>query len=411
MRDVSGNPGLHLHTSNRLELLADALADFLQTPLSNPFRPEIVVVQSFGMERWLTQQLALRQGICANIAFKFPQRFVSEILDKVLPDRAAARFFTRENLTWRIMHLLPQLVGGPEFAELRRYLAQPRPELRLFQLAEKIADAFDQYLVFRPRMILDWEKSGEKDWQAILWRELTAAAPGLHPPALAEEFRASLGKDQLRLPERVSFFGISSLPEFYIQFLGELAEHTGIHLLVVRPTPHWWSDTRSEREELRARRRAPATAQLDLQFERGNPLLASVGKLGREFLDAVTALDPAEEHERFDAPAGETMLAQIQRDIFQLHDPTGGQKRAAAETDRSLQFHSCHSPMREMEVLHDQLLALFQEQPDLKPHEIVVMAPDISVYAPFIEAVFATAPEELRFLSASPTAGRGRRTA
>ena len=52
--------------------------------------------------------------------------------------------------------------------------------------------------------------------------------------------------------------------------------------------------------------------------------------------------------------------------------------------------------MREMEVLHDQLLALFEEQPDLKPHDIVVMAPDISVYAPFIEAVFATAPEELR---------------
>ena len=90
------------------------------------------------------------------------------------------------------------------------------------------------------------------------------------------------------------------------------------------------------------------------------------------------------------------MLAQIQRDIFELHDPTGGAPRPVAATDRSLQFHSCHSPMREMEVLHDQLLALFEEQPDLKPHDIVVMAPDISVYAPFIEAVFATAPEALR---------------
>ena len=52
--------------------------------------------------------------------------------------------------------------------------------------------------------------------------------------------------------------------------------------------------------------------------------------------------------------------------------------------------------MREMEVLHDQLLALFARQPDLKPHDIVVMAPEIGEYAPFIDAVFDTAPESLR---------------
>ena len=394
MRGVSGNPGLHLHTSNRLECLADALADLFQTPLRGPFRPEIVVVQSLGMERWLTQQLARRQGICANVAFLFPQRFVSRIFDETLPGRAGARFFTPENLIWRIMRLLPPLLDRREFAELRRYLAQPRPQLRLFQLAGKIAAAYDRYLAFRPGLIRDWDGGAEENWQAILWRELTRSVPALHPPALAREFEASLGRKGLRLPERVSFFGISSLPEFYLQFLEVLAEHSTIHLLVMRPTAEWWSDIRSEREEWRARREAPASRQLALQFERGNPLLASLGKLGREFLETVTALHPAEEHEQFETPAGETMLAQIQRDIFRLHDPTGAPRRSVSADDRSLQFHSCHSPMREMEVLHDQLLALFEEFPDLKPHDIVVMTPEISLYTPFIEAVFATAPKE-----------------
>lgn len=395
MRGVSGKPGLQLHTSNRLERLADALADLLRSPLQNPLRPEIVVVQSLGMERWLTQQLAHRHGICANVAFVFPQRFVSTIFDESLPGRAGARFFSRENLTWRIMKLLPSFLERGEFAELRRYLEQPRPELRRFQLAGKIAGTFDRYLAFRPAMIRDWDGGAEQHWQAILWRALTRSAPGLHPPALAKEFSDLLAKEKVRLPERVSFFGISSLPEFYVQFLDELAEESRIHLLVLRPTPQWWSDIRSEREEIRARRKASESAQLDLQFERGNPLLASLGKLGREFLETVTALDPAREDELFQAPARETMLTRIQRDIFELHDPTGGPKRPVASTDYSLQFHSCHSPMREMEVLHDQLLALFEAQPDLKPHEIVVMAPDINAYAPFIEAVFDTAPKEL----------------
>jgi exodeoxyribonuclease V gamma subunit len=393
---VTGNPGLHLHTGNRLELLAAALARIFEKPLRNPFVAEVVVVPSLGLERWLTQQLATRHGICANIDFLFPQKFVAGLMDEALPGGAAARFYARENLTWRIMSLLPALVGRDEFAELRRYLDQPRPELRLFQLAGKIASAFDQYLAFRPLMILDWESGQQTHWQAVLWRELVRSAPGLHPPALANEFFVLLGRGGAPLPERVSLFGLPTLPPFYVEFLQELARATELHLFVMRPTPEWWSDIRSEREELRARRKAPASAQLDLQFERGNPLLASFGKLGREFLENITALNSTEEDEKFAAPNDETMLAQIQRDIFQLHDPLRNAPRPTALNDRSLQFHSCHSPMREMEVLHDQLLALFEQHPDLKPHDIAVMAPDISIYAPFINAVFDTAPERLR---------------
>ena len=198
------------------------------------------------------------------------------------------------------------------------------------------------------------------------------------------------------MPERVSLFGITTLPPFYLQFFQELARATELHLFVMRPTPEWWGDIRSEREETRARRKASAAEQLDLQFTRGNPLLASSGKLGREFLENVTELNPAHEEEAFEEPPADTLLGQIQRDVYQLHDPTSHAPRPISGDDVSLQFHSCHSPMREMEVLHDQLLALLAQQPDLKPHDIVVMTPDISTYAPFIEAVFDTAPDELR---------------
>ncbi len=387
-------PGLYLHTSNRLENLLAGLAEIVRQPAGPIFQPETVVVQSIGLGRWLSQRLAEAHGICANVQFLFPQRFVAGLMDDALPGRAAALFYARENLTWRIMHLLPELVRRAEFADLQRYLAESRPELRLFQLAEKIAGSFDQYLAFRPQMILDWERGGSSAWQAILWREVVRSAPGLHPPALAEEFARSLGKGAAKLPARVFLFGISTLPPFYLRFFQELARAQEVHLFVVRPTPEWWGDFRSEREQLRARRRA--TAQLDLQFERDHPLLASCGKLGREFLEHVTELDPTQEQEDFALPPHDTLLGQIQRDLYELHDPTGAAPRALPPNDTSLQFHSCHSPMREMEVLHDQLLALFENHPALKPHDIVVMAPDISVYAPFIEAVFATAPEPLR---------------
>ena len=44
--------------------------------------------------------------------------------------------------------------------------------------------------------------------------------------------------------------------------------------------------------------------------------------------------------------------------------------------------------MRECQVLHDQLLMLLQRHSWLKAEDIVVMVPEISRYAPYIEAVF-----------------------
>ena len=85
-----------------------------------------------------------------------------------------------------------------------------------------------------------------------------------------------------------------------------MAQQIEIHFFALRPTPEWWGDIRSEREEMRARRKAPATAQLDLQFESGNPLLASLGKTGREFLEAITDLDVTREQDHFRAPGDET---------------------------------------------------------------------------------------------------------
>ncbi len=388
--------GLHLHTSNRLENLCAELAGLVAQPAGGIFEPETIVVQSLGMGRWLSLRLAEAHGICANVRFPFPQKFVGEIFRAALPEAPASDLFSRDVLPWRIMRVLPALATLDAFEPVRHYLAGERPELKLYQLANKIAEVFDRYLAFRPRMILDWDAGKGADWQAQLWRELSKG--GGHQPMLAQELVKKLRRGQAlaALPARVAIFGISSLPAFYLDVIEGLARQSEVHLFVLEPTPEWWGDTRSAREELRERRRAPATAQLDLQFSRGNPLLSAFGKLGREFLETITDLEPAAELESFEPPADATMLEQIQCDIFELHDPTGAAARAVAPNDRSLQLHSCHSPMREMEVLHDQLLALFEQQPGLKPHEIVVMAPEIATYAPFIDAVFATAPEHLR---------------
>ncbi|MCG6536406.1 MAG: exodeoxyribonuclease V subunit gamma [Syntrophales bacterium LBB04] len=70
---------LNLYTGNRLETLAEKLAEVLQPPLVDPLTSEIIVVQSKGMERWVSMELARNQGVCANIRFPFPNTFIYNV--------------------------------------------------------------------------------------------------------------------------------------------------------------------------------------------------------------------------------------------------------------------------------------------------------------------------------------------
>ena len=69
-------------------------------------------------------------------------------------------------------------------------------------------------------------------------------------------------------------------------------------------------------------------------------------------------------------------------------------KRRLDPNDTSVTFHVCHSPQREVEVLHDRLLAMLEADPTLTPRDIIVMVADIDSYSPFIQAVFGSAPAE-----------------
>jgi len=349
------------------------------------------------MRRWLEHQIAERCGICTNIQFPFPQNFFQDLFRNISPEAATPKHSDRDVMTWRIMEQLPRLASRPEFATIANYLRSDDRALRNFELSQRIAHVFDEYVVFRPKMILDWDAGAGEEWQPILWRELQSQARCQHQAAMRLQLVDALKRGDAPTPERVSIFGISSLPPFYLSLIGELSARCLIHLFVMQPTPAWWGDIRSKRE--RARTKQPELFEFNEGDTGDNELLAANGRLGRDFLNLIAELTPAGEREDFTSPAPKSaspaaLLLEIQNDIFELKSQSDADvrfrqaRRPLANNDSSLQIHSCHSAVRELEVLQDQLLDLFQNDADLKPKDIVVMMPDISVYAPFIDAVF-----------------------
>ncbi|UXI68666.1 exodeoxyribonuclease V subunit gamma [Tahibacter amnicola] len=433
-------PGLMVLHGNRLEDLRDVLSLWLRREPLRPLENEVVLVQSNGIAQWFKAALARDvtdggMGIAAAIDVQLPGRFVwsayRAVLGAGLPEHSE---FDKERLVWRLLRLIGAHLHKPVYETLRRYLADDTDLTKRYQLAGRIADLFDQYQVYRADWLVDWgaghdllrddrgrpQKIPElQRWQPALWRSVLADVGGkaatLHRGALHQRFVdavQSLPERPAALPRRVTVFGISSLPQQVLATLAALARFTQVLVVVANPCRYYWADIVDQREWVAGERRRqvikpgrPATLDPSQLHLHSHSLLAAWGKHGRDYLRLLDRLDTPEHYrERFSAwgqkidlfgdTPGRTVLEQVQQGILDLTpSPTvATDKTAILRGDDSITFHVAHSAQREVEILHDALLARMQAAADagtpLHPRDIMVMVPDIATYASAIRAVF-----------------------
>ena len=386
---------LHFYKSNRLEKLLEKLAAIVAEPLARPFDCETVLVLSRPMQHWVSLGLAKHNGICANMSFPFPLRLLNDIfaanLDVELPDPSP---YDSGALAWSLVDILQSRAKDQEFRDIEFYLKEDKSGLKRYLLASRIADLLDQYTVYRPNMIQDWEQGRIEEtqaWQARTWLDLVERHGAEHRATLARAFLekfADSGEQPAGLPQRICMFGVCALPGFYLEVFQCLARFIPVHVFMLDPCKYYWGDIASKRDIAKRQLRKEKRLDTDEEhYETLNSLLASMGKLGKEFMDMVLEPEEVIEGEPLSHdPGSDTLLASIQSEILNLSMPD---ERRVGEDDRSVQVHCCHSPMREVEVLHDRLLDLFERCPDLEPRDVIVMAPDIESYAPGVQAIFS----------------------
>lgn len=423
--------GLTVHRAATTEPLVERLAARLREhPPGDPFATIEVAVQSRGMERWLSHQLAERLGpdgggVCANVAFPFPGKVVAGAVAAAVGPAPEQDPWAPERLVWPLLGALPELLSRPELARVARYLglavdgAAPASgavvDRRGWGLARRVADLLDRYALHRPRMVRAWnagEDLGPDDdplpdahrWQPLLWRALKERVPLEDPVTRLDEAIARLTSERPLtepglLPRRITLFGISALPPRHVDLLAALGAHVPVDLHVLTPSPVHWG-----------RARAAAEAEPD------HPLLLSCGRLVADLgtvLGGVTHRDaPVGGPEpAADVPAGDpaptddkggdgrrhllhVLQADLRADVARGSPLAAGREAAPHPIepgDTSVQVHGCHGPARQVEVLRDVLLGLLDADRTLEPRDVLVMTPDVEGYAPLVDAVFAEA--------------------
>ena len=428
-------PGLIALHGNRTETLAETVFSWLRAHPLAPLEQEVVLVQSNGMAEWFKMGMAEALGVCAAARVELPARFLWRSYRQVLGAAAVPRQspLDKTALTWRLMRQLPECAAQGGYEAIAGFLA-PGDAERLLQLSERLADLFDQYQIYRADWLDDW--AAERDvlatpgkpalpvpeeqlWQPKLWRcilaglseaERATTRPELHRQVIAAlESGAPLARPIAR---RVVLFGMSHLPLSMLQTLSAMARHSQILLAVPNPCRFHWADAIDGRELLRMqRRRQPlkggrdlAALPLDMMHAHAHPLLSSWGRQARDYvrqLDAFETVLPegaAAELPRIDifdedVDPEAPLLSQVQQAIRDMVPLTEHAHSAVPRSDRSIVFHCAHSMVRELEVLHDQLLELLAQPapPDgraLQPRDVVVMVPAIEGVAASIRAVF-----------------------
>lgn len=401
--------------SNRYELLEAVLLDRLAAERPGPFGRRHVVVPSSALRRKVELAVADHEGVCANVDFAYLAQWLWSQIGQVVEVPARSPF-APATLAWRIHALIDATAPAGAWVaahpRLAHYLAGADARMR-FELAERIARAFDHYLTYRPRWLQSWAagepaalgkasdaERADEAWQAELWRRIRA---GLdirqeHPAALFLRRVAAMDEAELAatgLPETVHVFALPALPPLYLEILRELARVVDVRLYALNPCREFWFEIVDPR-----RLSWLAARQADMFHETGNRLLAAWGQQTQAHLGLLFEGEREVVEDAVFAPhPGRHLLARLHNAILDMAELAPGSVELA-ETDRSIELHVCHSRTRELEVLHDRLLDLMKAAAKrgepLRPDEIVVLTPDLDATAPLIEAVFGTAPAARR---------------
>ncbi|MDD7986671.1 exodeoxyribonuclease V subunit gamma [Lentisphaera marina] len=398
---------MKIFASNRLETLAARLADSLVYEKSSPDQlfskaNDLVIIQSRGMAKWVDLQIADKNNIATRIDYPFIRTFISRILVKC-GYSPKEDIWDRESLTWRIFNTLPQV--EERFTVINDYVKKNN-SLR-YQLAEQLSSLIDEYMIYRQDWLNAWEKgfnakqnfkelgSSNEEWQKYLWQILCKDEQNSFQNALNNFFESDFQSlPDLELPHKISIFGITNMPPVFITFFEKLSENHQVTLYHFNPCQEYWGDVKKDQFSGIPIENNPSLGLKDSIFFREeenqvpdlpHSLLKSMGLLGRDFLNLLIENTNFDSLEDYTETSSDKLLHRIQNGILNM----SFEFESKLAVDKSISINACHSPRRELEVLHDYLVEVLESDPELRPQDIVVMAPNIQDYAPHISGVFS----------------------
>lgn len=413
---------IQLFVSNHLNGLKEKLVEELQNATPSVFRPNYIISQTEGMNIWLKYNLAQEFGIAANNKFCKPNDILFEVY--MCLEGKFQVTINRQSYVWIIFDVLGTSEFQNRYPDQCSFLEEDDDanDLKRLQLAEKIADLFDQYQIYRPEFISEWSviiPQEAQHWQAFLWSKIEAyqnkSSKELHNinyvrNHILNNIDNPKYHDALRQQLPVIYlFGLSVFTKYHLEVFYKIAQVVDVQFYLINPAPYvYWGDDKSAKDiALWQAKGMPIE-----RFIVGNELLTSWGKLIQNtlrllFLNDITlnAYEPI----NVEAPQANSLLGLLKYEIFEnLVLEERQEIPDAFIQDKSIQIHTHYTIQRELEGLYDFLLNQFEHAAgNLQARDILVVCSDINAYAPYIDGVFSNASVNLKYKIADTSVFQG----
>ena len=391
---------LNVCWSDRLEALAESLfGEWENAPVRDPFVRVCIVVGDMSTRNWLQDYFLLhrRPGgrrILANIDFKPLPELVNDWLAAMCGKDGERRNpsehpYAKNVLAWRINAILKDQTRNPDLAVPLAYVERAKEAVRdrrRFELSTRLAELFDDYLSARYQMLAKWEAGhlpfGSERWQAALYRLLVQEAPGTY----TRDYARALGEETdpqtaftngFPRYSAIHVFDVAFAPWPYLQMLRKLSAVVPTTFWNFNPSRDYWLDDATKKQAQRELARTvlaalqngdtPPEATPENLFE--TPDARLLGALG----------------------CGARGVLAAQLDLVEGNcDWVGDEDAEAFSMLRNVvpEVHVCHSPRRELESARDALHRFFDEVPDARPSDALVLCADWNTYAPLVPSVF-----------------------
>ncbi len=372
---------IHLTKSHNLNTLSGALAERLtETAPNDPFVSQKIIVPNLDTARWFKLFAAEKNGIAANLECMLPAEWLWRQIRKIYPDLPELLPSDLQPMKWSLFQLLCDDSVRGKFEVLNRYVqSQPdeRREQAAFQLAGQIASVFDEYLVYRPEMMLRWQQGqsgkGDEKWQSELWRLLNKSwkeSDGKNEKNRADLFDevfTAFSNQQLETDDSLFVLNPGLLPLPIVKLLKEIGVQSDLYIYQI--------ELSKEVQENR------------------NELHQVFGREKESVHEVINILSPDQALDLHSEISEDSQLNQLKSNILNgesIKNISGNKNKVSG-----IEIRSCHSSLREIEVLHQFLLEKFEEDETLHPDDILVATPDLETYRPYIKAVFDQVENEL----------------
>ncbi len=403
---------IQVHISNSLQHLANAMFSKIQNSNLPVFKPNYIVTQTDGMNNWLKLQMATTLGIAANCHYIKPNDAVNKFYQ--LLGGKFDETLNPQHLHWLLYSLLAAEDFVTKHNNIANYYntASIEKDVKRIALAEKMADLFDQYQIYRTDVILNWnnnnnQKNNIHKWQEDLWKGAKKLAGSSFPDktdVASYIFKACQNDEntkqlQQKLPT-IYMFGISVISQYHVEILHAVGQFIDIHFFILNPSPAiYWYDDKSEKQISFLKKIKKVESNASSQ---GNPLLTSWGKIIQDTFNLLfkndDILNNLNELE-INSPTPNTLLHTIQVNITNNDTAIDGEKINNAKlNDGTITINSCYTAAREVEVLYNFLVNLVvKNNNELASQDILVMVTDVNKYASYIKAVFDAAPYKFKY--------------